>query len=483
MRMRAACLLPLLLFASASLAAAATEVKMVGDARLHGTYFAMRNFTGWNSNATRTTDTFTIWQRFRLRTDFIASESLKFRFSIRANNTAWGNNYLTVDNPAVSIQVWQAYLQFKWPGTDAEFTIGYQDWTLPVSSTGFFNANPVFGGTRSAAALLNLPVTEAVQITAGFTRFVDTNNEFDPTTTQAADEVDGYVLSLPITLDGFSATPWALIGVAGRNADYLTSVGLANSSVGQTLASNMLSAGTVLAPQGFRNAQNLYWWAGAALTFTALNPFKFYADVIYGEGNGGDRAKNRRAGFFFDLGAEYSGFDWGTPQAAFWYSSGEDGSAANGSERMPMIVGYWGPSSSFLFDSNQAYNRSVMGVSNVGNWGFSASLNKVSFLKDLTNRLTFAYVRGANSPRGLRVANALTGAGVYVQMGRDLTTDEYLVAVNFDHQYDIYENLAFIVESGWAHGRFQKSVWGRRLSNQSTGGDPLKVAFGLRYQF
>jgi len=73
--------------------------------------------------------------------------------------------------------------------------------------------------------------------------------------------------------------------------------------------------------------------------------------------------------------------------------------------------------------------------------------------------------------------------GNYVSMGRDLTVNEYVMSINFDHQYNIYENLAAIVEAGWAHGSFQKSVWGRRMVNQAQDGDAFKVAFGLQYKF
>ena len=45
----------------------------------------------------------------------------------------------------------------------------------------------------------------------------------------------------------------------------------------------------------------------------------------------------------------------------------------------------------------------------------------------------------------------------------------------------IYEGLEARVETGWAHGDFQKSVWGRRLVNKAESGDSWKVAFGLTY--
>jgi len=124
-----------------------------------------------------------------------------------------------------------------------------------------------------------------------------------------------------------------------------------------------------------------------------------------------------------------------------------------------------------------------MGVNPTGSWGFAVSLNKISFIQDLTHRLTFTYAQGTNSSRALRQANVLWGAGNYVQMGRDLTTNEYVMAINFDNQYNIYENLAAIVETGWSHGSFEKGVWGRRLVNQSQNGDAWKVAFGLQYKF
>ena len=150
---------------------------------------------------------------------------------------------------------------------------------------------------------------------------------------------------------------------------------------------------------------------------------------------------------------------------------------------MPTVVQAFGPSTSFLFDNNQAFAGGHMGLNNVGNWGLAFSLNKISFVQDLTHRLTFTSARGTNSAQGLRQANALWGEGNFMQMGRDLTVNEYLLGVNFDNQYNIYENLAAIVEAGWAHGEFQKNVWGRRLVKQADSGDAFKVAFGLQYKF
>jgi hypothetical protein len=486
----------------AALAAAATEVKMTGDARIWGNYWDNVNYTGWNAAGTKTYDAMTIWERFRLRTDFIANEGLKFRLGIRVNNQPWGYGTFTVDNPAVVIDVYQAFVQFKWPNTDIEFTIGLQDMDLPISSSALFNSSPVLGGTRAAAAVVSIPVVDQFKVVTGFSRLLDANNGFQANTTATNDDLDAYFLVLPVTLEGFSATPWGVIGVAGSEGDYNISTGGNSPHLGNvTLVNSAFSAGTALgagpaavtgfnaagqlinASAYFKNATNVFWWAGSAFALTALDPFKFYADVMYGDGCVTDSKKNQRKGWFFDIGAEYTGFDILTPQVAFWWSTGEDGSTRNGSERMPMVVPNWGPSNSFLFDGAQAFGGASMTTDPVGNWGFEASLNKISFLQDLTHRLTFTYVHGNNSATALRNANALWGVGNYVSMGRDLTTNEYSMGVNFDNQYNIYENLALIVETGWAHGDFQKSVWGRRFVNQANNGDSWKVAFGLQYKF
>ena len=467
-------------------AEAASEVKMTGDARVYGVFFANHNFTGWNTSSwtgaspsaynksgTKTEDRFQLWERFRLRSDFVANEAVKFRLGIRVED-AWGKGTLTAANPEASIYVYQAYLQFFVPGCEGvEVTAGLQEFDLPQSS--MFNTSVVFGGNRLAAFNVKAPlIDKTLDVVAGFARLIDTNRTYDTDTTQVADEMDMYYLVLPVTLDGFKATPWAAVAVAGDNANYWTT----------GFAANLVSAGTLVSPSMWKNDQNAYWWAGGAFEITALDPVKFYADVIYGAGAMSDRKKSKRSGWFIDAGVEYTGWDVLTPQLFGWWSTGEDGSTANGSERMPTLSPNWGAGNTFLFDDSQMLGKeSNMGVSPIGNWGFGASLNNVTFVEKLTHRLTFTYVRGTNAPSAIRNLNALLGSNPYFVMGRDLTQNEYILAANFDHKYMIYENLAAVVETGWAHGEFQESVWGSRLAGKSRDGDSWKVAFGLTYKF
>jgi hypothetical protein len=471
----------------AAAARADTQVSMTGDARIYANFWSKYQYTGWNYNGTQTADTATIWERFRLQTDFVANDNLKFRLAIRvddsAGKSAWGSGTFTVDNPAVCLEVYNAYLDFKWPNTELHFTVGYQNFDLPFSAD-WMGANPVMGGTTVAGAVVEIPVADAFKIVTGAMRLLDSDKSgFAPKTTQVVPDLDGYFLSLPITLDGFKATPWGMVAVAGRNADYAgTGVGDSPNS-NESLATNLFSAASAVTPSPFRNSRNVYWWVGTTVAVTALDPFKFYGDIMYGAGNEGDHGYDKRSGMFFDVAAEYAGFDIVNIQTTFWYSPGEDSSMSNGSERMPSVVDYWGPTNSFLFNSGQELNFGFMGVNPVGSWGLVAGLDKISFIKDLTNRLVFSFAQGTNSPTALRNANLLAGTGNYVQIGRDLTTKEHVLAVNLDTHYDLNEHLAVIVETGWSHGDFQTSVWGHRFTNQTRDGDAWKVGFGLAYKF
>jgi hypothetical protein len=481
-----------LVLSSLMSAQAATEVKMTGDARVYGVYFSKHNFTGWNTGnwtgsgtafshaGTKTEDQFQIWERFRLRTDFVANEAVKFRLGIKVED-AWGHGTLTAANPSASISVYQAYLQFKLPGAcDIEVTAGLQEFDLPWSS--MFNSSVVFGGNRLAAFNIGAPlVDDVLGLQAGMGRLVDTNRTYDGSTTQVGDELDMYYLALPITLNGFKATPWGAIAVAGGSANYFSVGSYGNTS---SFADTLLSAGTLVSPTLWKNNQNAYWWAGGAFEVSALDPVRFYADVVYGAGAMADRKKSKRGGWFLDAGVEYTGLTFMTPKVYGWWSTGEDGSTRNGSERMPTLVPCWGAGNSFLFDESQDLGKeSNMGMNPVGSWGLGATLDNISFVEKLSHRLTFNYVRGTNSARAIRSLNSLLGSNPYFIMGRDLTVNESVLGANFDTKYMIYENLAAILETGWAHGDFQSSVWGRRLTHKARGGDTWKVAFGFKYKF
>jgi hypothetical protein len=478
-------------------ARAATEVRMTGDALVYGNFFANRNFTGWNNAywtsetptivgaGNRTADTFEIWERFRLRTDFIANEAVKFRLGLAVEDT-WGHGTLTAANPSAAVEVYQAYLQFALPGTDIQFTAGLQPAAIPQSS--FFAGSLVFDEDVCGAVLTAPLIKDTLTLVLGYVRTISSDRTYAPTTKAIYSNEEGFLLALPVTLPGFKATPWALLGFGGPGGHYFTEAGWAEG---------LISGGILtIPPYGWKNNFVYAPWVGTTLEITALDPLKFYADVIWGEHGSNEYRKNVRHGWFVDAAAEYTGFSVLTPQVFGFWSTGEDGSTRNGSERMPNFfpgtgrgaehnggTQSWNAGNSFLFDGGQELVKgSNLGLSPVGNMGGGVSLNNIALLDRLTQRVTFAYVRGNNSPRAFRFANAVLGSNPIFVMGRDLTWNEWIIGLNFDSRYMLYDNLALILETGWAHaGGFQSSVWGHRLASRTA--DPWKVAFGLKYTF
>ena len=464
-----------LLAALTTPARAATEVNMSGDVRTYGVFFANRNFTGWNEDGTQTEDRFTIWQRLRVRADFIADENLKFRLGLRVDDEAWGAGYLTAANPQVAVQPYLAYLQFKWPGTDVTVTAGYQPLSVPHTEV-FYDSIVLAAddGDQSSAALhVNIPVIEdAFSIEAAYARLLAASRTYQPTTTQTADNFDIYRLVAPVTLEGLEFKPWGLAGVYGRGSD---PDGLFDTG--------LRSAGSYLDPADYNKNQNFMWWSGLALTVTALDPVKLFFDAIYGDAAGSDHGRDRRRGYFFDAGVTYTGLDWATPGLFGWLASGEDSSIANGSERLPVITPKWGPGTSFLFDNDQEFANNSMSVDPTGTWGLAASLRDVSFIESLKSRLTFAAISGRNSPAGLRKAVLATGGvGQYVTMGRNLAEGEWVLGINFDHSYRITEELKLTMQTGFASPQGLKTgIWGHRFTNQAT--DAWMGSLGLLYTF
>ncbi len=469
-------LLALILLAGMTPSArAATQVRMAGDARVYGVFFANRNFTGWNETGTQTEDRMTIWQRLRLRSDFVAGENVKFRFGMRVDDEAWGSGYLTAANPQVAVEPYLAYLQFKWPNTDIEITAGYQPLSVPHTEA-FYDSIVLAaddGDQSSAALFVKIPVIDDVfAIEAAYARLLDANRTFDKTTTQVDDEFDIYRLALPVTVEGFEATPWGLAGVYGKDAD---PDGVFNAG--------LRSAGSYLDPAGYKNAQSAMWWTGVAATISALDPIKFYFDAVYGTTGPSDRSRARRQGYFFDAGLAYSGFDWATPGLFGWLSNGEDASLTNGSERLPVIAPKWGPGTSFLFDCDQEFANNSIGIDPTGTWGLAASLRDISVVEPLKSRLTVAAIAGRNSPAGLRKAVMATGGvGEYVTMGRNLAEGEWALGVNFDHSYSITEALTLTLQTGYATPQGLKTgIWGHRFANRAA--DAWMASLGFHYTF
>ena len=82
-----------------------------------------------------------------------------------------------------------------------------------------------------------------------------------------------------------------VLAMAGRDADYYDAYSYGwypSSTFGEDLISagsvRSVATGTNSTHSIWKNSQNPYYWLGGTFEVTALDPVKFYADVIYGAG-------------------------------------------------------------------------------------------------------------------------------------------------------------------------------------------------------
>jgi len=462
-----------ILLGAFSTAQADTEVKMAGDFRVHMNSWSKFNFTGWDPTGTMAAQPLSIYERFQLQSDFITNENLKFRFQIRLNDAPWGN-VLAVDNPPTALQVSNAYLIFNIPNTSAEVDAGYQNWANPQSS---YFAGGLVLDTQVAALAVTVPVVaDTFALKFGYLRPRSTYADFSPGTTAKMANFDAFYLAGALTTDPINITPWAAFGLIGRDTD------LSPSSIGAHLVPAVPA--TVGLPSAWSNSLNEAYWLGAAIEVKALDPVKFYADVIYGNAASGDRAYDSRQGWFADAALEYGGLEFMTPSLWGFWSTGDTGGISGGSGRLPYLVSSWNAGGSFLFNDDAGeWYHDKLSVSQIGSWGLGLTLDKITFLKDLSHRLTFNVVNGTNSPKALREGVLLGGVGTYYGMGNDIASTEWIYGVSLDNKYMIYENLGLYADLGWAHGDFDSSIWGRRFVNQAQNGDVWRILTGLKYTF
>lgn len=102
--------------------------------------------------------------------------------------------------------------------------------------------------------------------------------------------MDLFALTLPLTFDGLTVTPWVMPGMMGRNTGKFaaySNYGLNDGSPATTLYPylNKLGGGHGLNVTGVSNASKEYgtvFWAGLPIKVTALEPWNIDSDTNYG---------------------------------------------------------------------------------------------------------------------------------------------------------------------------------------------------------
>lgn len=202
----------------------------------------------------------------------------------------------------------------------------------------------------------------------------------------------------------------------------------------------------------------------------------------------GDAALDRH-GWYASALAEYA-LDWGTPGIYGWYSSGDDGDPANGSERMPTIeANNEGTNSVAGFGTLGTWTLgrdTLLGSTLVGTWGLGLRVCDISFFEDLSHTIHLNYYQGTNSAGMARHIKGAGGPDIVRPNGTDFNTANYYglyltdrdraMEVGIMSTYTLHENLKLLVEANYIALWLDNSrdVWGgyhaggRRYAANST---------------
>ncbi len=425
-------------------------------------------------------DNFDATQRVRLQVQAIASETLSGTVFFEIGNSDWGTassgGALGADQRIIELK--QAYIDWVVPNTQLKVRMGIQGLALPS-----FTADTQVFSQDVAGIVLSNTFNDNFTLTAFWARpfndnFAGDNDGmlYDDSSANFMDNADVFGLILPMTFDGFKVTPWATYMAVGKN---VVRAGAANGGQGARTLNGVLPAGAFDAASGDAavfNELSSYgnvWHLGVTGEVTMADPFRIAWDFNYGSsdfgtidgGFGVDDYEVKRSGFYGSLLGEYK-MEWGTPGLYFWYSTGDDGNASNGSERMPVINVNNGTNRFSNFASHGGPyipRESVIGDSLIGTWGIGARVKDFSFVEDLSHTFRINYFGGTNSTA--MVAGFNGDSSYPFSAGSEnaiyLTHKDYALEFGLSTDYQIYENLNLFVDAAYLVLDMNRDVWGK----------------------
>lgn len=467
--------------------ASAVDVKVSGEWDFAFGWAKNTSFYDNDSRNGSGEDSFLARHRVRTQVNFIASENLQGVLMFEIGDINWGRDEGgakngpgsggDLDADGVNVETKLAYLDWMVPQTEVSIRMGIQYVGLP-SGTDF--GNPVLN-SDVAGITINAPINDMFGVTALWVRPFDASDADG--NRNVHDEMDLFALMLPITGEGWNVTPWGAYARIGNGSGFYKYV-LDN---GATADDFNIST---------NNDNTMAWWAGLAASVEVFDPLTFGFDVMYGHMNranlyntyfdntlGADvseRLALETGGWLIDARIDYA-LEWGTPGLFGWWSSGDDYDDVKDGEygRMPAI-GFDNGFAPTGFGAPGAYGigtDTVVSATMLGTWGIGAQIADVSFIENLSHTLRVTYYRGTNDDEVVahdRVV-ALSGEAIY------MTTEDWALEVNFDHTYQIYENLALIAELSWIKLDLDDSTWKSNELHDTD--DAWKAQLSFQYSF
>lgn len=441
-------------------ASAAPEVSISGNLLINAIWQS-----NWGFGDDTNHKSMEIRQRADLYFTVTANENLKGVLGFRSVKSNWGQGGFELDGAGSgtrnTIDIRDAYIDYNWPGTDVNVKAGLYTVALPQAVGG---ASMIIA-ERAGAVMVSAPVTDNVSVLAGYTRLFDAdNNVKDNTETTAYEDTlgadfdnayaDGWLLAVPLSFEGVSATPYFLYADYGKNFLHAAYYDPKDST------------------SDFKSDTDAYsYWVGTDFKMSIFDPFIVRADLAFGKTDVDDYEEAETSGWMFDAALDYTGFDFMTVTGYFVYTSGDDSDVAkDGGDSMPILNSDWAVGS-FFFGGGSITSDDINGGDiETGFWVVGLDLADIqSFADGLTHTVHVLYAKGTNDEKA---------AGVSKTYGVGLTDQDSLWEVDFNTDYQIYDELTLYTQLGYINSDFDEDTWGDDVDDNA-----WKVATGVVYKF
>lgn len=415
--------------------------------------------------------------RLRTQIDIIATEALKGVVFFEIGHQNWGvaSQGASLGTDGKVLKVRYSYVDWLIPSTDIKVRVGLQGYALPTfTGIGY----PILFADGAG-----ITVSEKFNDNLSGTLFwmrAENDNDVNTTGKNSKDSMDFVGMTLPVSVDGFKVTPWAMYGRAGRDSFTGSDDGVTYARVGM-----LPLLGTASLVSASESAYGNIWYAGVAAEMTAFSPFKLSFDGAWGSVDMGTSTLNnhsydvKRSGWFTAVTAEYM-LDIGTPGLTFWYSSGDNGNMYDGSERLPTIF----PdvtATSYGFDgTNYGGAAQVFGFGISGTWAVMAQMKNISYFENLSHTVRGVYYGGTNSADMVR-NGAIKNPQATLASMIYLTEKDRAFEFNFDTEYKLYKNLSLFVELGYIRLDLDENLW--KSVGYEAKKNNLKGALSIKYSF
>lgn len=419
-----------------------------------------------NPKAASNGDYFTAIQRLRTKIDIIANESLKGVYYLEVGTIRWGDldNGGAIGTDGVNVETKRLYLDFQMPHTSLSLRMGLQGLALP----GLANNNPVLDDDV-AAIVANYEFSDRFNVVAAWARAADTE-DYTPATPTSKTKYDVFTIIGGLNFEPVTVVPYIAYATIGQNAD----VGSMRDRTTSTAVTVDGVPGTFILEDKIIDATNDrdVWWLGISAKSACWERLNLAFDFVWGQSDGSDMPvgfsnvnSRDQSGFYALLHGDYKMENY-TPTLDLWYASGDTDNETGSGNFMPIIsagglaLTNLGTDGGFFDTTDNAFT-----LSGVGTMGVVLGITEVTFIENVTHDFKVAWMQGTSeytnsNPTGFK--------------GTFPTDEDRAWEFNIDTNWQMYENLAAIVELGYLNPDY-KSVEGEEAV--------FKAAVGFQYSY